>query len=59
MTKDELLNRAHLYVRQAQERLDTVETGVTIATDATGAWVSLRANLKSALADLDTLTKGA
>ena len=53
MTREEQFKRAHLYVRQAIERLTAVEPQITLGADATGAWVSLRRNLESAQADLE------
>jgi hypothetical protein len=55
MQPAELAARAQQYVHQALDRLNTVESRVTVPTEAVGDWTSLRANLESAKADLDSL----
>ncbi len=57
MTPAELTARAHAYVSQAMERLNECEGKAAIPEGMLGDWVSLRANLGSAKADLETLTR--
>jgi hypothetical protein len=55
MTQRELLQRAHQYVTQAIERAHSVQDTPSGQRVDPGLWVSLQANLASALADLDTV----
>ena len=53
------IDRALAYVKQAIGRLDEVEQGIAVGAVDSGPLASLRANLKSAEADLTPPTQGA
>ncbi len=55
MTPLELATRAQAYLKQAREHVPEVETRQTLPADLIGTWVSLRANLESAAAELELL----
>ncbi len=55
MTPHELTARAAQYVTQAIARLAEAGEHMSIKPDGAGALVSLRANLESAKADLETV----
>ncbi len=55
MTPQELTARARQYVSQALDHVNTLSGIEWVRPPVPGEWVSLRANLESALADLDTV----
>jgi hypothetical protein len=59
MTQQEHTERAKAYVDQALARANGVDAAGGVPEGAAGDWASLRANLKSAAADLAEATKPA